>query len=56
MVGWLYGGILSPQAQPPQGGTQASSNIYQVWLTPGVPPNGYWNTATAADVSVQKTK
>jgi len=54
LVGWLYGGIVSPNTQPPQGGTQASNAIYEIWLTPGTPPSGYWNTATKSDVGVQK--
>lgn len=55
-VGWLYGGIVSPSPQPPQGGTQASNAIYEVWLTPGAPPSGYWGSVTKGDVGVQKTR
>lgn len=55
-VGWMYGGIISPQTQPPQGGTQASNAIYEVWLTPGAPPSGYWNSVTAAQVGVQRAQ
>lgn len=54
LVGWIYGGILSPQPQPPSGGTVASSAIYEVWLTPGTPPAGYWNSVTQGDTSVLK--
>lgn len=56
LAGWLYGGILSPQTQPPQGATQASSTIYEVWLTPGAPPATFWNSANAGQVGAQKTK
>lgn len=52
LVGWIYGGILSSQTQPPNGGTTASNAIYEVWLTPGVPPAGFWNSVTESDTSV----
>lgn len=56
LVGWIYGGILSPQPQPPNGGTTASNAIYEVWLTPGTPPAGYWNSVAASDTSVLKPR
>jgi hypothetical protein len=54
LAGWLYGGIVSPQNQPPQGGTQASNAIYEIWLNPATPPSGYWKPANANQVSVQQ--
>jgi hypothetical protein len=55
LAGWLYGGIVSPQTQPPQGGTQASNAIYAIWLNPVTPPSGYWKAASAGQVSVQQS-
>ncbi len=55
LAGWLYGGILSPQAQPPQGAAQASNAIYEIWLTPGPPPAGYWNSASPSQTSMQRS-
>lgn len=56
LAGWIYGGILSPQPQPPNGGTTASNAIYEVWLTPGAPPAGYWNSVSQGDTSVLKPR
>ena len=56
LAGWIYGGILSPQPQPPNGGTTASNAIYEVWLTPGAPPANYWVSASASETSVQKAQ
>lgn len=56
LAGWLYGGIVSQFTQPPQGGTQASDAIYEVWLNPSAPPSGYWSPANANQVAVQQTK
>jgi hypothetical protein len=56
LAGWLYGGIISPQTQPPQGGSQASNAIYEVWLNPTTPPSGYWKPASANQVSVQQSQ
>jgi len=54
LAGWIYGGILSPQPQPPSGGTTASNVVYEVWLTPGPPPASYWNVVTPSDEGVLK--
>ncbi|HSS48114.1 MAG TPA: hypothetical protein VLX28_04140, partial [Thermoanaerobaculia bacterium] len=54
LVGWLYGGIVSPQPQPSPGGTQVSNAIYEVWLNPATPSAGYWKAANANSVSVQQ--
>lgn len=54
LAGWLYGGILAPKPQPDQGTTRASNAIYEVWVTPGAPPSGYWQKASANQLSVQK--
>ena len=56
LAGWLYGGILSTQTQPPPGTTQASNAIYEVWLTPGAPPASFWNSVSPSQTSVLQTK
>lgn len=56
LAGWVYGGILSPQPQPATGTTVASNAIYEVWLTPGAPPQGFWQSFSAADVGVLKRR
>lgn len=54
LAGWIYGGIVSPQAQPLGGTTMASNAVYQVWITPGAPPASFWTPGSASDQGVLK--
>ena len=49
LVGWIFGGILATVART-EGTTpltHASNALYQVWVTPGAPPQAYWIPAVA---------
>lgn len=54
MVGYLYGGILASQSKAQDASdagskyTQASNALYEVWVSPAAPPQGYWVSTTSA--------
>jgi hypothetical protein len=54
LVGWMFGGILSETANPSNHnrGTSASSLLFEVWIDPAPPPEGYWASAVDAPAVV----
>lgn len=50
LVGWAYGGMLADAPNPgaSNSGTAATSQLFEIWITFGAPPTGYWATTTTA--------